>query len=84
MVALAKRKRAVISPVRIQRNLGGQKNLEGIAQERVMGESPRRLPRRLRPIRDQGKAVRVEENPLRLRRFRFLMWMYKRSLPRPR
>ena len=82
VVALGKRKRAVISPVRIQRNLGVQKNPEVITQERAMGESRRQLPRHLRRIRDPGKAVRVGLSRLRRRRFRFSMWMSKRSLPR--
>lgn len=81
---LVNRKRGVISPVRIQRNLGEQKNPEEITQDRATGESPRRLLRHLRPIRDLGKAVREEESRPRRRQFRFLMWMFKRSLPRLR
>jgi hypothetical protein len=86
VVALARRKRAVISLVRIQKNLGEPKNPEEIAQDRATGESPRRLLRHLRPIRgrDLGKEVREEESLQRHRRFRFLMWMSKRSLPRHR
>jgi len=87
-----KRKRVVISLWPRQRNLeeqknpGEQRNLEEIKQARVTGENPRQLPQHLQPIRgrDPGKAVRVEGSRPQHRRFRFLMWMSKRSLPRHR
>jgi hypothetical protein len=86
VVAPARRKQAVISPALKPRNLEKPKNLEEIAQDRATGESPRQLPQHLRPIRgrDLGREVGAEESLQRHRRFRFLMWMSKRSLPRHR
>jgi hypothetical protein len=92
VAAPVKRKRVVISLGLRQRNLeeqknpGEQRNLEEIKQVRVTGENPRQLPQHLQPIRgrDPGKAVRVEGSRPHHRRFRFLMWMSKRSLPRHR